>query len=41
MSKGDQDRPRIVKLGLLQTRALPTPEENLKKTLQLAEQAVK
>src|SRR5688572_32917318 len=41
MSKGRKDRPRIVKIGLLQTRALPTPEENLKKALQLAEQAVK
>jgi N-carbamoylputrescine amidase len=32
---------RIVKLGLLQARVLPDPEENLKKTLRLAEEAVK
>ena len=35
------EKPRLVKIGLLQARVLPTPEENLKKTLQLAEQAVK
>ena len=39
MKKGE--KPRLVKIGLLQTRALPKPEDNLKKTLQLAEQAVK
>lgn len=39
MKKGE--KPRLVKIGLLQARVLPTPEENLKKTLQLAEQAVK
>lgn len=30
---------RVVKLGLLQARVLPEPEENLKKTLALAEEA--
>ena len=39
MKKGE--KPRRVKIGLLQARALPKPEENLKKTLQLAGQAVK
>lgn len=39
MSKGE--KPRKVKLGLLQARALPSPEENLKKTLELAEEAVR
>ena len=39
MKKGE--KPRRVKIGLLQARALPKPEDNLKKTLQLAEQAVK
>jgi N-carbamoylputrescine amidase len=39
MKKGE--KPRLVKLGLLQARVLPKPEDNLKKTLQLAEQAVK
>ncbi len=37
MKKGE--KPRIVTLGLLQARVLPKPEENLKKTLKLAEQA--
>lgn len=39
MKKGE--RSRIVKIGLLQAKVLPEPEENLKKTLALAEQAVK
>ena len=39
MSKGE--KRRTVKIGLLQTKALPEPEANLKKTLELAEEAVK
>jgi N-carbamoylputrescine amidase len=39
MKKGD--RSRMVKIGLLQASVLPKPEENLKKTLDLAEKAVK
>src|SRR5690349_3656028 len=35
------DRSNIVTLGLLQARARPNPEENLKHTLHLAEQAAK
>jgi N-carbamoylputrescine amidase len=37
----NSDRSNIVTLGLLQARALPNPEENLKHTLDLAEQAAK
>src|SRR3954471_1953514 len=32
---------RVIRLGLLQARVLPKPEDNLKKTLLLAEEAVK
>src|ERR1041384_5582098 len=38
MKKGE--KPRKVRLGLLQARVLPKPEDNLKKTLELAAQAV-
>ena len=34
-------KSRKVKIGLLQAKVLPNPEENLKKTLALAEEAVK
>jgi N-carbamoylputrescine amidase len=34
-------KTRKIKIGLLQARVLPKPEENLKKTLSLAEEAVK
>ncbi len=34
------DQSRKIKIGLLQAAVLPQPEENLKKTLELAEQAV-
>ncbi len=34
-------KPRKVKIGLIQAKVLPKPEENLKKTLALAEEAVK
>src|SRR6185436_9063408 len=39
MKKGG--RSRLLRLGLLQARVLPKPQENLKKNLQMAEQAVK
>lgn len=39
MKKGSDSN--IVTLGLLQARVLPKPEENLKKTLRMAEQAAK
>jgi N-carbamoylputrescine amidase len=34
-------KPRKVKIGLIQAKVLPKPEENLKKTLALAEEAVR
>jgi predicted amidohydrolase len=34
-------KSRKVKIGLIQAKVLPKPEENLKKTLALAEEAVK
>jgi N-carbamoylputrescine amidase len=39
MNKGE--KPRKVKIGLIQASVLPDPEDNLKKTLKLAAQAVK
>jgi len=39
MKKGG--RSRLLRLGLLQARVLPKPQENLKKNLQMAEQAAK
>jgi N-carbamoylputrescine amidase len=39
MKQGEKSRK--VKLGLIQAKVLPKPEENLKKTLALAEEAVK
>src|SRR5688500_19398481 len=35
------EKGRVVKVGLLQARVLPKPDENLKKTLKLAEDAAK
>ena len=39
MKKGG--RSRLLRLGLLQARVLPKPQENLKKNMQMAEQAAK